>query len=360
MRVGLLIYGRLSQRSGGYLYDRMLVQHLRQRGHRVQVVSLSWRGYWRHLTDNFSKPLLQKLARLNVDVLIQDELNHPSLFLLNGRLRQHVSYPIVSIIHLLRSTERHPALIAWFYRWVERRYLNSVDALIFNSRDSRKLVETQIAGRKPCVVATPGGDRLHPRITAAQVRSRAQQRPLQLLFLGNLIQRKAPELLLAAAQPLGGRVHIHFAGRIDMEPKTVRRVRAMAKGMPVTIHRYIDGTRLSTLMSRCHVMALPSSYEGFGIAYLEAMGFGLPGIGTRSGAAGEIIRHGENGFLIEPGNEEQLTKILKRLDTDRKLLVRMSLHALSSYKRHAFWRQSMERIETFLSRYNQPTSAIRP
>jgi glycosyltransferase involved in cell wall biosynthesis len=278
---------------------------------------------------------------------------------LNERIHKQVPYSIVSIIHLLRSTESHSRLTAWFYRWVEHRYLNSVDAFVFNSRDSHARVQAQVRLAKPFVVATPGGDRLKPRITLAQVRARTKTRPLQILFLGNLIRRKAPELLLAAARPLGDRVHVHFAGRTDMEPNTVRRLRAAPKGMRITFYGHIDGAKLSALMSRCHVMALPSSYEGFGIAYLEALGIGLPVIGTHSGAASEIIRHGENGFLIEPGNLEQLTQILKRFDADRKLLVRMSRNALSSFKRHATWRQSMEKIETFLSRYNQPTSPIR-
>lgn len=359
MRIGLLIYGRLGQQSGGYLYDRMLVQHLRRRGHDVQVVSLPWRGYGRHLADNFSKPLLQKLAQLKIDVLIQDELNHPSLFLLNKQLRNYVSYPIISIIHLLRSTEKHPALIAWFYHWVERRYLNSVDAFIFNSGDTRSLVEAQLSRKLPGIVATPGGDRLHPRLSTAQVRLRAQQRPLQILFLGNLIQRKRPDLLLAAAKPLDDRVHIHFAGRMDMEPNTFLRLRALAKGMPVTFHGHLDGAKLSALMGFCHVMALPSSYEGFGIAYLEALGFGLPVIGTRSGAAGEIIRHGKNGFLIVPGRAEELERVLRGLEEDRPTLVRLSLNALSSYKRHATWTQSLQRIEDFLSRYNRPSSPLK-
>ena len=83
MRVGLLIYGSLETLSGGYLYDRKLVQYLREQGDHVEVISLPWRGYARHLSDNLSPSLLGKLLDLSVDVLIQDELNHPSLAWLN-------------------------------------------------------------------------------------------------------------------------------------------------------------------------------------------------------------------------------------------------------------------------------------
>ena len=49
MRLGLIIYGSLSTISGGYLYDRQLVEHLTSQGDTVETLSLPWRGYPRHL-----------------------------------------------------------------------------------------------------------------------------------------------------------------------------------------------------------------------------------------------------------------------------------------------------------------------
>ena len=45
MRLGLILYGNLTMQSGGFLYDRLLVEHLRRRGHEVQEISLPWRHY---------------------------------------------------------------------------------------------------------------------------------------------------------------------------------------------------------------------------------------------------------------------------------------------------------------------------
>jgi hypothetical protein len=64
MRVGLLIYGSLDTISGGYLYDCKLVEHLRQQGDQVEIISLPWRNYLRHLGDNLSSGLLQRLKSL--------------------------------------------------------------------------------------------------------------------------------------------------------------------------------------------------------------------------------------------------------------------------------------------------------
>jgi hypothetical protein len=49
MRLCLIIYGSLDILTGGFLYDKFLVTHLRQNGHKIDIVSLPWRRYGRHL-----------------------------------------------------------------------------------------------------------------------------------------------------------------------------------------------------------------------------------------------------------------------------------------------------------------------
>ena len=108
MRVGLIIYGSLDAVSGGYLYDRMLVRNLQAQGDQVEIFSLPWRTYARHIGDNFSGQLYDQLLRASLDVLLQDELNHPSFFWLNHQLKNRIAYPIVAIVHHLRCSEsRH-------------------------------------------------------------------------------------------------------------------------------------------------------------------------------------------------------------------------------------------------------------
>ena len=80
MKLGFLIYGSLDTLSGGYLYDRKLVDFLRDRGDSVEIISLPWRNYAAHLSDNLYFRLPLKL-----DLLIQDELNHPSLLCANSK-----------------------------------------------------------------------------------------------------------------------------------------------------------------------------------------------------------------------------------------------------------------------------------
>ena len=52
MKIGLIIYGSLDTLSGGYLYDRKLVEYLRSQGDTGEIISLPWRNYPVHWLDN--------------------------------------------------------------------------------------------------------------------------------------------------------------------------------------------------------------------------------------------------------------------------------------------------------------------
>ena len=78
------------------------------------------------------------------------------------------------------------------------------------------------------------------------------------------------------------------------------------------------------------------------------MGFGLPAIGTTAGAAGEIITHGTDGYLIEPENTEALAGLIRELADNRELLLKLSLNALKRYKTQPKWEDTADQIREFL------------
>ncbi len=354
MRVGLVIYDSLETLTGGYLYDRMLVEHLQECGDQVELISLPGRSYGRHLADNFSTTLLKRLCQTSLDVLLQDELNHPSLFWLNHRLRRREFAPIITIVHHLRSSEPRPAWQNWFYRFVERIYLDSVDAVVCNSQTTRRAVESLI-GRSPrATVAYPAGDRLHPEIGLMGVRARARASgPLQLLFVGSVIPRKGLHVLLSALHSLPRSMwRLTVAGNLEMDPTYSESIRRRVENR--TIEKQIaylgsvGEARLAHLMQTHHLLVVPSFYEGFGIVYLEGMGFGLPAIAGDAGAAGEIIQHGKNGFLVPTGDSHVLAAHLRELYRDRGKLEAMSLVARERYCSHPTWKQTTAQIRHFM------------
>ena len=95
---------------------------------------------------------------------------------------------------------------------------------------------------------------------------------------------------------------------------------------------------------------MPSSYEGFGIVYLEGMHFGLPAI-AGTGAAREIIHHGVNGFLVPPGNAAALAGFLRLLARPGAALNAMSLAAYRSAAAAPTWQESAGTSPGFLQSF---------
>lgn len=345
MKIGLVIYGSLETLSGGYLYDRQMVEGLRELGETVEVISLPWRNYVSHLGDNFSWRLPP-----GYDVLIQDELNHPSLL---GANRQVHSYPVISLVHHLRSSESHPATLKLFYRWIEKRYLQSVDGFIYNSKTTKDVVQGLLGDLKPSLVAYPPTDRFGRGLDEDEIARRSGQGgALRVLFLGNVIPRKGLHTLIEALGLCKQPIQLDVVGSLTFDPVYARRMQEFtkqtAKFHSIRFHGGVWDQALIPLLERSHVLAVPSAYEGFGIVYLEGMAFGLPAIGTKAGAAGELIQDGDTGFLIEPGDAKTLAGRLESLSADRRMLAEMSLNAKRRYQQQPVWKDTVKEIHRFL------------
>jgi Glycosyltransferase len=344
MKIGLLIYGSLETISGGYLYDRKLVAYLRAAGEHVEIISLPRRRYLVSLVDNLTFRLPPGL-----DLLIQDELSHPSLLIANRRPHP---YTVLSLVHHLRCCERHPAWQNRLYRWIERCYLRSVDGFIFNSKTTRDAVRALAGEDKPHCIAPPPTDRFGPALDPGRVAARAAEPgPLRIVFVGNLIRRKGLHVLLDALVLLPpDLVCLEVIGSLRADPAYAAAMQAKATRIatPIIFHGALDDRGLAERLRCAHVLVVPSAYEGFGIVYLEGMGFGLPAIGTTAGAAREVISHGRNGYLIPPDDAVQLAICLLQLATDRGLLAWMAQNALQRYNQQPRWQETAAQIHRFL------------
>jgi glycosyltransferase involved in cell wall biosynthesis len=354
VRLGLIIYGSLDTLTGGYLYDRLLVEHLRRWGDQVEIVSLPWRSYGRHLADNLSGRLYRRLRQAPYDALLQDELNHPSLVQLNRRLRATVRYPIVSIVHLLRCSEPRPRWQNRLYGWLEASYLRSLDGCVYNSQTTRGLVERLAGPRLPGVVAYPGRDHLPATVTASHVEARAATPgPLRLLFVGNLTPVKGLHVLLRAVTQLPpGQWQLTVVGSLTMDAAYAhdirRQIAQSGLGEAVTLLGTCPNAEVAVQLAQHHALVVPSLYEAFGIAYLEALSCGLPVIASTAGAAHELIVHGEHGFLVAPGDADALARHLHTWLDDRRRLRQMSLAAHRRGQQHPTWAESAGRVRELL------------
>jgi glycosyltransferase involved in cell wall biosynthesis len=354
MRVGLIIYGSLETLTGGYIYDKCLKNHLCRQGHRVDMLPLTRRSYARNLLDNFLAGRRTDLLNSSYDLLLQDALNHPSLFWINRKLRRKLNRPIVTIVHQVLSAQPQIGLRNRLYRLIEKAYLSTVDAFIFNSKTTGETVRRLVGGKCPAIIAPPGGDRLGHLNSTEMIKSRARRHgPLKLIFVGNLTPNKGLYPLIETLSRLSAETwNLSVIGSLTMDRNYVGRVRRLIalEHLEDNIHLTgaLDGRELADLLAGSHLLVMPYSHETFGMAYLEAMAFGLPVIGSAAGALQNFVAPGRNGFLVEPGDFAAVNEHIENLHRDRTRLMQMSAAALETFQAQPKWQATLESIEKFL------------
>ena len=136
----------------------------------------------------------------------------------------------------------------------------------------------------------------------------ASIRPLTFLYSGALIERKGVDLLAGAFARLvktHPHVHLQWLGSGPEEAR-LRDKLALCAGN-VTFLGFKDWPSLPAVYHGAHVLCVPSRHDGWALVVPEGLAAGLPVIGThRTGAALELVRQGENGWMIPAGHESAL------------------------------------------------------
>ena len=157
-----------------------------------------------------------------------------------------------------------------------------------------------------------------------------------VLFVGRITPHKGLERLLAAL-PVGAALTV--VGSEGHDPRPPERdypalIRRLAAGRDVRFLGPVPDAELSGLYRRARVFVLPSVdrtcygkdvriSELLGLAVLEAMASGTPVVCSRIGGVPEIVRDGETGFLVRPGDVGELHERLSQLLADRRLAERL-------------------------------------
>lgn len=170
--------------------------------------------------------------------------------------------------------------------------------LVASSFTKQTLVENGVAAENVHVI--PYGIDLERFIARKEPSSAG--RPLQLLFVGRLVQRKGIKYLLETLQFLpAGSVELTVIGRPVDDLGWLRNSR-----VPIRLRESVNFTELLQAYQEADVFVFPSLAEGFGHVLLEAMACGLPVISTTRTAAPDLIRDGQEGFVVAPGDSAQL------------------------------------------------------
>src|SRR5258706_790415 len=158
-----------------------------------------------------------------------------------------------------------------------------------------------------------------------------------VLFVGRLELRKGIDTFLATVPTLLERnpgLIVDVVGRdtgTATPPSARQRFEATHGGAAwrarCRFHGAVDDQRLEGFYRDCTIFVAPSRYESFGLIYLEAMRWGKPVVGCRTGGVPEVVRDGETGLLVSPGDAMALEAALARLLGDGALRARLAAAA---------------------------------
>lgn len=156
---------------------------------------------------------------------------------------------------------------------------------------------------------------------------------IRLMYHGRIAPEKGIDTLIDALAATNiPDMRLTIAGTGDKKYIDLLKARASLAGTG----RMIDWTGhvddIHPLIDRCDIGIFPSSAkEAFGLSLIEYMAHGRPVISTDSGAQKEIITDGTDGFLIQPGNAQQLADRINRLATDPALRETMGRNARATF-----------------------------
>ena len=220
------------------------------------------------------------------------------------------------------------------YRWIMNRISQSVikraDALRAISSSTR--TQLRKFNARAALLTFPTWSDMDAFVSAYQTRDlRSDLRVV--LFVGVIIPRKKLNFLVEAFASVSRRhpdLQLWVVGDKVNGPYyqgLLKQVVELRLEKSVIFKPAVDQTALGDLMRQSAFLVLPSTSEGLGRVVFEAMAAGLPVIGSNVGGIPDMIREGETGFLVNPGDIKTLGSRIAWLVENPEVARRMGICA---------------------------------
>lgn len=300
--------GRLDTPTGGYHYDRRLIQELRHLGLNVETIALSDQFPYpdAHALEEAQSALaaLPDGAPVIIDGLafgVLDELAEAEAQRLNLIALCHHPLALESGID---PTEQKR------FQAAENRTLNAARSVLVTSEHTRQILISQFsipAGK--VVVALPGTD--------PTPFSPCSGDPPRLLTLASLIPRKGHDVLIDALATLADLPwQARFVGSRDLDPAWSEGLRQQVNRLGLQTRIQMAGAvdDIAAEFQNADLFVLPSRFEGYGMVFAEALAAGLPIVAARAGAVPDVVPESA-GVLVPPDDTTALAAAMRSLLT---------------------------------------------
>jgi glycosyltransferase involved in cell wall biosynthesis len=346
--------------TGGEKYNFVMVHYLEEKGTDVQILQLceapqavSGTGLWNHLLSNvwWCPTLISRNVRGTLFVL--DSYSHSRIFLPTLILSLFKRARLLAICHHLAYHDLTSRFRRAIDRPLEAFSLRLMDRVITVSESAREELGSLGVDIDRITIIKNGVD---PQMKWPQHWRKAEIRKnaFQVLFVGTCGPRKGLIYLLQAVGllPRQCQVCVHIVGNIEDDPAYYRSLVDFldreALREKVFFHGRISDAELAEMYASADVFVLPSLWEGYGIVLLEAMVHGLPIVASRVGAIPELVRHGENGWLVPPGDSQALAEAIWSLTQDQSLCNRLGDRGRELSRQFPTWDEVAEQFRQVL------------
>ncbi len=212
-----------------------------------------------------------------------------------------------------------------FLRAIDKRTAKRYTKIIANSHYTREVIRTLYGLNRQIAVAYPG----------IEVQQQTQDDMNQsvsdyMLAIGAMIPMKNHINLLKAYHQLPemyrSRVKLVIIGEGPLEDE----IHSIAHKLglnDIIFQSPVQEQELTGYYKNCKFIVHLALHEPFGLVPIEAALFGKPSIVSNQGGTREFIRHGKNGFLVNPHDPDDVAKHMKRLIEDQQLAAEMGSRA---------------------------------
>ena len=231
---------------------------------------------------------------------------------------------------------------------ISKPILKNADAVIVLTEDMKRGIQ-KIWNKDVFVI--PNGIDLErfENLSKEDLRSKLEIKEEKIIvFVGTLRSVKGVKYLIEAMKIIidkNKNTRLFIVGDGKERKYLENLVKELVLEKYVTFIGKVPNEEVPEYMAASDVFVLPSLSESFGIVNLEAMASGLPIVATNVRGLPEIIKNGENGFLVEPKNPEQIADKVSLLLEDDELRERMSRKNREKAKRYS-WEAVIEKLES--------------
>jgi glycosyltransferase involved in cell wall biosynthesis len=329
-RAAFAIPGDITTPTGGYIYERRLLEGLRAQGRDVTHVRLG---------TSFPDPTPEDMADA---IALLDALEPDRAVILDGfisatldtRALARLHIPSAAMVHhpLALETGLDDARRARLYR-IERDNLEHIDhVLVPSPSTARALTASYGVAAERITIARPGTDR--------PTTARAPVQPPLILSVGIQHPRKGHDILLRALARL---THLDWTAVIAGTPYDREHARTLNRLLDdlnlrsrVRLAGYVSDADLAGLYAHASIFALATRYEGYGLVFDEALVHGLPIVSCRTGAVPDTVP-ADAGRLVPPEDPEALAAAIGELLEDDALYHRCADAALAAGGKLPSW-----------------------